>query len=128
MSLDRRTLIVQLAAATLAPRAARAAAVTDGAGRSVLVPARVERVFPAGPPAAIFLYTFAPELLLGWPRADRARERGFLLPVVGGRPDVGCVSGRGSAANVGVVLALKADLILEVGSVCAAYVSVADRV
>src|SRR5262245_59025896 len=65
MTLDRRTLIVQLAAAMLAPRAARAGTVTDGAGRSVPVPARVERVFPAGPPAAIFLYTLAPELLLG---------------------------------------------------------------
>src|SRR5262245_65095133 len=64
MILDRRTLLVQLAAAMLAPRGARAATVTDGAGRSVPVPARVERVFPAGPPAAIFLYTLAPELLL----------------------------------------------------------------
>ena len=33
MSLDRRTLIAGLSAAVLAPRAARAATVTDGAGR-----------------------------------------------------------------------------------------------
>src|SRR5262245_23410247 len=128
MSLDRRTLIVQLAAATLAPRAARAAAVTDGAGRSVLVPARVERVFPAGPPAAIFLYTLAPELLLGWPRANRPQEREFLLPDVGGRPEVGRITGRGNTANLEVVLALKPDLILDVGSVNPTYVSLADRV
>jgi iron complex transport system substrate-binding protein len=128
MTFDRRTLIVQLAAAMLAPRPARAATVTDGAGRSVPAPSRVERVFPAGPPAAIFLYTLAPELLLGWPRANRPQEREFLLPDVGGRPEVGRITGRGNTANLEVVLALKPDLILDVGSVNPTYVSLADRV
>jgi iron complex transport system substrate-binding protein len=128
MILDRRTLIVQLAAAMLPPRAARAATVTDGARRSVPVSARVERVFPAGPPAAIFLYTLAPELLLGWPRANRPQEREFLLPDVGGRPEVGRITGRGNTANLEVVLALKPDLILDVGSINPTYVSLADRV
>ena len=113
----------------LAPAAgARAAIVTDGAGRAVPVPARVERVFPAGPPAAIFLYTLAPELLLGWPRANRPEEREFLLPDIGSRPEVGRITGRGNTANLEVVLALKPDLILDVGSSSATYVSLADRV
>jgi iron complex transport system substrate-binding protein len=128
MSLDRRTLIAGLSAAVLAPRAVRAATVTDGAGRAVPVPERVERVFPAGPPAAIFLYTLAPELLIGWPRANRPEEREFLLPDVGGRPEVGRITGRGNTANLEVVLALKPDLILDVGSVSPTYVSLAERV
>ena len=106
----------------------RAATVTDGAGRAVPVPARVERVFPAGPPAAIMLYTLAPALLIGWPRANRAEEREFLLPDIGSRPEVGRITGRGNTANLEVVLALKPDLILDVGSVSATYVSLADRV
>jgi iron complex transport system substrate-binding protein len=128
MSVDRRTLLVGLSAAILAPRRARSATVTDGAGRAVPVPARVERVFPAGPPAAIFLYTLAPELLIGWPRANRPEEREFLLPDVGGRPEVGRITGRGNTANLEVVLALKPDLILDVGSVNSTYISLADRV
>ena len=128
MSVDRRTLLAAVLGAMLAPRRARAASVTDGAGRIVLVPARVERVFPAGPPAAIFLYTLAPELLIGWPRANRPEEREFLLPEVGGRPEVGRITGRGNTANLEVVLALKPDLILDVGSVNATYISLADRV
>ncbi|HKA80929.1 MAG TPA: iron ABC transporter substrate-binding protein [Xanthobacteraceae bacterium] len=128
MRIDRRTLIAGLSAALLAPRRARAATVTDGAGRAVPVPARTERVFPAGPPAAIFLYTLAPELLLGWPRANRADEREFLLPDIGSRPEVGRITGRGNTANLEVVLALKPDLILDVGSTSATYVSLADRV
>src|SRR5229473_8612454 len=128
MSLDRRTFTAGLSAAVLAPRRARAATVTDSAGRTVPVPAQVQRVFPAGPPAAIFLYTIAPELVLGWPRANRPEEREFLLPNVGGRPEVGRITGRGNTANLEVVLALKPDLILDVGSVNPTYISLADRV
>jgi iron complex transport system substrate-binding protein len=128
MTLHRRALLTGLSAALLAPRGACAETVNDGAGRAVTVPIKVERVFPAGPPAAIFLYTLAPELLLGWPRANRLEEREFLLPDVGGRPEVGRITGRGNTANLEVVLALKPDLILDVGSVSPTYVSLADRV
>ena len=128
MDLDRRTLIGALSAVLLAPERARAATVSDSAGRAVPVPTRVERVFPAGPPAAIFLYTLAPELLIGWPRANRPEEREFLLPDIGNRPEVGRITGRGNTANLEVVLALRPDLILDVGSVNPTYVSLADRV
>ena len=73
-------------------------------------------MFPAGPPAAIMLYTLAPDLLLGWPRANRPEEREFLLPDIGSRPEVGRITGRGNTANLEVVLALKPDLILDVGT------------
>ena len=34
--------------------------VTDSAGRHVTIPAAVQRVMPAGPPAALLLYALAP--------------------------------------------------------------------
>lgn len=102
--------------------------VTDGAGRRVAIPAKVERVFPAGPPAAIQLYTLAPELLLGWPRANRPEEMEFLLPGIGNRPEVGRITGRGNSANLESVLALKPDLVLDSGSTRQTYVELADRV
>jgi iron complex transport system substrate-binding protein len=74
------------------------------------------------------LYTLAPELLIGWPRTNGPEEREFLLPDVGGRPEVGRITGRGNTANLEVVLALKPDLILDVGSVTPTYVSLAERV
>ncbi len=127
MGLTRRTLI---AAPTLLLGTARlrAATVTDATGRALEIPATVSRVFPAGPPAAILLYTLAPELLLGWPRANRAEECAFLLPDVCARPEVGRITGRGNTANLESVLALKPDLILDVGSTSATYVSLATRV
>src|SRR5215207_4349241 len=97
MALDRRSLLAGLSATLLVPRHARAATVTDGAGRAVPVPARVGRVFPAGPPAAIMLYTLAPDLLIGWPRANRPDEREFLLPEIGARPEIGRITEIGRA-------------------------------
>jgi len=128
MKIDRRSVLAGMSAALLAPRAARAASVADGAGRQVPVPASVTRVFPAGPPAAILLYTLAPDLLLGWPRANRGPELEFLMPEVGRRPEVGRLTGRGNTANLEVVLALKPELIVDAGSVTETYVSLANRV
>lgn len=117
-----------MCASVLARSPARAATVTDAAGRAVPIPARVTRVFPAGPPAAILLYTLAPDLLLGWPRANRAEECEFMLPDVCARPEVGRITGRGNTANLEVVLAHKPDLILDVGSINPTFVSLATRV
>ena len=128
MNSDRRTLIAGLSATLLVPCLVRAATVTDAAGRVVPIPDKVERVFPAGPPAAILLYTLAPDLLLGWPRANRAEECVYMLPDICARPEVGRITGRGNTANLETVLALKPDLILDVGSTSATFVSLAARV
>jgi iron complex transport system substrate-binding protein len=127
MSLTRRSLLATTAAALIAPGLARAATVTDAAGRKVKVPGKVARVFPAGPPAAILLYTLAPDLLLGWPRANRPEECVYMLPDICRRPEVGRLTGRGNTANLETVIALKPDLILDVGSIRDIYVSLADR-
>src|SRR6266403_847866 len=128
MWLDRRTILGGLATALLLPDGARAETVSDSAGRSVPVPARVERVFPAGPPAAILLYTLAPDLLLGWPRANRPQECAYMLPDICTRPEVGRITGRGNTANLATALALKPDLIVDVGSTSETFVSLAARV
>jgi iron complex transport system substrate-binding protein len=128
MRLHRRAFTGGLLATLAAPQARAAGSVQDAAGRSIAVPDRVLRVFPAGPPAAILLYTLAPDLLLGWTRANRTEECAFLLPDICARPEVGRLTGRGNSANLESVLALKPDLILDVGSTSATYVSLATRV
>ena len=127
MPLSRRTFFS--AAASLAVlRPAWAASVTDATGRALPVPEKVARVFPAGPPAAILLYTLAPDLLLGWPRANRPEECMYMLADVCTRPEVGRITGRGNTANLESVIALKPDLILDVGSTSSTFVSLAERV
>jgi iron complex transport system substrate-binding protein len=128
MPVNRRAFIVSGTAILLVPRLARAATVTDATGRALAVPEKVARVFPAGPPAAILLYTLAPDLLLGWPRANRPEECDYMLPDVCTRSEVGRITGRGNTANLESVIALKPDLILDVGSTSATFVSLAERV
>jgi iron complex transport system substrate-binding protein len=128
MRLDRRAFTGGLLATLAGPRARAAGTVQDATGRSVAIPDRVTRVFPAGPPAAILLYTLAPDLLLGWPRANRAEECAYMLPDICARPEVGRLTGRGNSANLESVLALKPDLILDVGSTAPTFASLATRV
>ena len=129
MPLTRRTLLAGAATLLAVPRArAREAGLVDASGRAIPIPATVARVFPAGPPAAILTYTLAPEILIGWPRANRAEECAFMLPDVCARPEVGRLTGRGNTANLEAVLALKPDLILDVGSINPTFVSLATRV
>ena len=128
MIIDRRRLLGRLSASVLVSRVAQAAIVTDAAGRAVIIPQIVERIFPAGPPAAILLYTLAPDLLLGWPRANRPEECVYMLPDVCARPEVGRITGRGNTANLEAVLALKPDLIVDVGATNETFVSLAARV
>lgn len=107
---------------------AAARSVEDSAGRRVEVPDRVERVFAAGPPAAVLLYVLKPQALLGWPRALRPEERPFIAPAARDLPETGRLTGRGGEANLEAVLKLKPDLIVDFGSVRDTYVSLADRV
>lgn len=128
MQFDRRALLAGIGAIALAPRVSLASKAKDAAGRFIETPDKVARVFPAGPPAAIMLYTLAPDLLLGWPRANRPEELEFLDPKFGALPEIGRITGRGNTANLEVVLALKPDLIVDVGSTSATFVSLAERV
>jgi iron complex transport system substrate-binding protein len=60
MLIDRRAFTSIAMAALAVPVLGQPASIVDAAGRQVPVPGRVTRIFPAGPPAAIMLYTLAP--------------------------------------------------------------------
>jgi iron complex transport system substrate-binding protein len=126
--MDRRKLLAGVSASLLAPRVAHAATVTDDGGRTVTIPEKIERVFAAGPPASILLYTFAAEISLGWTRRPSPVECGFLGAGACDKPEVGRLTGRGNTTNLEVLLSLKPDLILDVGTVNDTYISLANRV
>jgi iron complex transport system substrate-binding protein len=128
--LTRRRFVGAALAAAAAPGPARAQRriVVDGAGRRVEVPGQVRRVFAAGGPASIFVYTLAPDTLLGWTRALSPEERPWLPPRYAELPALGRLTGRGNTANVEVVLATRPDVVLDFGIVGGTYASLADRV
>lgn len=120
------SLLCLVIAMAFAPDAT-ARTVTDSAGRKIDVPGRIERVFAAGPPAAILLYVLAPEKMTGWPNAPKPEERPYLAKPYRDLPALGRLTGRGGTANLEAVLGIKPDLILDFGSVRETYVSLADN-
>jgi iron complex transport system substrate-binding protein len=103
-------------------------AVVDAAGREIRPPAKVERVYAAGPPASMLVFAIAPDKLTGWTRAMRPNEAQFLPERYADLPELGRLTGRGNTANVEVVLKAKTDLIVDVGSTGATLASLAVQV
>jgi iron complex transport system substrate-binding protein len=102
--------------------------VVDSAGRRVEVPAKIDRVFVAGGPASVFIYTLAPDKLLGWNRPLTPAERAYIPPRYADLPTLGRLTGRGNTANVEVMLVSRPDVIVDYGVVNPTYVSLAERV
>jgi iron complex transport system substrate-binding protein len=128
MPISRRTLLAGASAALLAPRGARAATMTDDAGRSVAIPDKVHHVFPAGMPAAILLYTLAPERLMGWPGANPAEACAYLSAETCSKPELGHLTSRNHRVDLGSVTARKPDFILDVGATDGRFATLADAV
>jgi iron complex transport system substrate-binding protein len=129
MRIDRRTFVGGAAATLAVPLHGFAANITDVTGRTVTAADRVMRVYPAGPPAAVEIYTLAPDLLIGWlePMTPEARE--FLLPEAAARPQIPRLTGRGGAnVNLEALKSFKPDLIVDIGDVNDSYKSLAERV
>lgn len=129
--MKRRRFLIGSILLMLGARAARAQgrrAVVDGARRRVGVPARVERIYAAGPPASILVFAVAPGKLIGWTSAWREAERPFIARKYADLPTLGRLTGRGNTANVEVVLQARPDVVVDYGSVSPALASLADRV
>jgi iron complex transport system substrate-binding protein len=125
--LARVSALVLLCGLLALPGSAAERVVTDGAGRQVRVPERIERVFAAGALAAIAVFTLAPEKLLGWTLPLREDEKAFLPPRYANLPMLGRLTGRSSTANSESVLAARPDIVLDLGDVDPTHVSLAQR-
>jgi len=102
--------------------------IIDATGREIRPPAKVERVYAAGPPASMLVFAIAPDKLTGWTRAFRPNEAQFVEPRHAALPELGRLTGRGNTANVEVILKAKTDLIVDVGSTGASLASLAAQV
>lgn len=126
--LVRRLALALLAALPLAAASARAATLVDAAGRTVEVPDRAERVFAAGPPAAVALFAVAPGHLLGWVSAPGAEAQAFLDPRYRDLPATGRLTGSSGNVELDEVRELAPDLIVDIGTVDPRYAAIAGTV
>ena len=104
------------------------APVIDATSREIQPPAKVERVYAAGPPASVLVFAIAPHKLTGWTRAMRPNEAQFFAEKYAKLPELGRLTGRGNTANIEVLLNAQTDLIVDVGSTGATLASLASQV
>jgi iron complex transport system substrate-binding protein len=108
-----------------AASAAMAAEVTDATGRTVTIPDHVERVLPAGPPAAVLLAAIAPAQMLGFPGPPNEAGRAALAPAASGLPTVPRLTGHPDMTPA--MRDLRPDLIIDYGSVAPRYKQLAQE-
>ena len=116
-----------LALLLLFAASAEARSVADATGRTVQVPDRIERVMPAGPAAAVLLYTLAPEKLIGWPHAPGPAAKSLLGPSFADLPQLAPLVHDGKVQTEQIPAA-RPDVILDYGSTSPRYTDRATMV
>lgn len=100
---------------------------TDSVGRTVDLPAQIERVIPAGPPAVVLIYALAPDKLAGVIEPWTKEQRAFVPEPYRDLPVAPRLSRPTSEADIAALRALNADLIVDYGDTSPSYAASAER-
>jgi iron complex transport system substrate-binding protein len=126
-----RSLVVRIAVllmSLLVSASVGAAVFTDSAGRRVMLPDQVERIMPAGPASAVFVYALVPNKLIGWTEPLSRAQRALLPARFARLPVTGQLGGLNPTATAADVQRLHPDLIIGYGVLSPPTVMLADRI
>lgn len=105
------------------PEPAAGREITDMAGRAVTVPEEIVTVFSTDPTAAIYMYTIAPDLLLGWNYELNDIEKSIILEKYHTLPNFGMAD----AINYEAVIAANPTIALTVTAINDGTIDEADQ-
>jgi iron complex transport system substrate-binding protein len=91
---------------------AQAREITDMAGRKIIVPDKITRVYSASYPLTLLFTVLAPDLLVAVNTPPNDQQMRFLPPEIAKLPALGGMPGHGPGANPEEVLAQRPDLII----------------
>lgn len=97
--------------------------ITDMAGRTVVVPDEIETVFSSSTVTAIFMYTLAPDKLLGWNYELNELEKSIILEEYHYLPNFGM----GDSINYEAVIAAGPTIAVNVGTINDKMISDCDK-
>nr|CAD6437945.1 iron ABC transporter substrate-binding protein [Rhizobium sp. Q54] len=107
---------------------AHARTVVDDGGREVEIPDTIVRVLPAGPPASVLVYVLSPDKLVSWTHELTDLDRQMLLPQAQMLPVSPRLAVTKGDLDVEALLAIRPDVIVDVGTVDDAYISRANEI
>lgn len=87
----------------------------DMAGRSLVVPKHIKRVYGMSPVGTVFTYTLAPETLLGWNYQPTQQELDLLAPQYRDLPVLGGWFGKNNTGNLEQIVKAQPDILLSMG-------------
>lgn len=96
----------------LLPAWVGAAEITDMAGRKVVIPDRIERVFGSAPPLNVLQHAVSSERMAGLSFRIEEPAKKFFPPHLQSLPVAGGIFGLGQQMNAETVLALRPDIAL----------------
>jgi iron complex transport system substrate-binding protein len=127
--LTRLTVAAVAASIALSPTPALTQAqFVDDAGRTVRMPSRVERVFAAGAPAEVLLYTLVPDKLTGRNRLPDGDAIEFFPPAYRNPVFIRQLPEVDNPAADAELIALKPDVYVDYGTVHEDYVASIEAV
>jgi iron complex transport system substrate-binding protein len=100
----------------------------DDAGREVALPATVDKVFSAGAPAELLLYTLVPEKLAGRNMTPSPAALAFIPPQFRAMPAIVNLPDRDDARYDAEILALDVDVYVDYGTIDADYVDALEAI
>ncbi len=122
------TAVLAMVATSMAPAAQSRMSFVDDAGRRVEVPARIDRVFAAGAPAEVLLYTLVPDKLTGRNRMPDADGLPFFPEAYRTPRLIRQLPEVDNPAADAELLAIAPDLYVDYGTVQSDYVEALDAV
>lgn len=102
--------------------------ITDMAGRKVIIPAAIEKVYATSANGSVFLYTLSPEKLAGWNDVLRDDEKKYIAEEYQKLPNLGRWKGSNPTGSIEDLLKAAPDIIISVGDVSAEYIGDADAI
>ncbi len=92
----------------------------------MVLPERVTRILPAGPPASVLLEALAPDLMIGWPHPLSAAQKAMLPAPAAALPRVPMLTGHVDQTDA--VPSMHPDLVLDYGTVSPRYVALDESI
>lgn len=107
--------------------AAETRTVVDHAGRSVTVPAKINKVFSTSPVGMIMMYSLAPDKLVGWNYELTPENKKYILPKYRNLPNLGGWYAN-TSCNTEELLKIHPDVIISIATLNATTISQAESI
>lgn len=102
--------------------------VIDQAGREHDIPIHVEKVFTTGLMGSVFLYTLAPETMIGWNNDLYPETIPYLKEGYGELPVLGRWVGTDMTGSIEEILKLSPDILINVGTISDEWIVISDAI